>query len=283
MAEAINNADMVNTVSPTYAREILTKRLGKDLYPVLHKNRDHFTGIINGLDYKEFDPRTNKDVKVNYGISSLNLKKDNKLYLQKRFGFTQSVDIPLFCVITRLVGQKGLDLIRDVIPDLVALGGQIIILGSGWKNFEADFKNAQIKYPQSVAAEMYFDGNLAQTIYAGADIFLMPSGFEPCGLSQIIAMRFGTVPIVRKTGGLADTVKDGHTGFVFKTYSKNVFLRAIKAAIEVYRNNKKKWHQLQINGMKKDFSWKKSARKYMWLYRKAIRNHKKAIELEDKK
>lgn len=282
MAEAIDNADMVNTVSPTYAREIMTKKLGKDLYPVLQKNKKRFTGIINGLDYKDFDPRTNKDVKANYGLSSLNLKKENKLYLQRKFGLKESVDIPLFCVITRLVGQKGLDLIRDVIPEIVAAGGQIIILGSGWKNFEEDFKNAQKKYLHAVAAEMYFDGNLAQTIYAGADIFLMPSGFEPCGLSQIIAMRFGTVPIVRKTGGLADTVKEGYTGFVFKEYDKGKFWEAIKSALNVYANDKKKWRQLQINGMKKDFSWTKSAKKYMWLYRKAIRNHKKSLKLDNK-
>lgn len=277
-AEAIDNADMVNTVSPTYAQEVLTKKYGAGLHKLLREHRNKFAGIINGIDYKDFDPRTNKDVPVNYGVTSLDKKVQNKLYLQKKFGLTESADIPLICAVTRLVGQKGLDLIDDVLKELVDMGGQFIILGSGWIDIEKIFIKAEKEYPKAVSAQMKFDANLAQTIYAGADMLLMPSRFEPCGLSQIIAMKFGTIPIVRKTGGLADTVKDGKTGFVFKDYKKEEFLKAIGRAVETYYNDKSHWRHMQIAAMHKDFSWKKSAGKYMWLYRKAVRNHKNYLK-----
>lgn len=280
-AEAIMNADMINTVSITYAKEILTKKYGAKLHRLLRVNKDHYTGILNGMDYSDFDPRTNDDTPVKYGVTSLHKKVENKLYLQKKFGLTQSADLPLICVVSRLTGQKGLDLIEDVLKELLDMGGQFIILGSGWKNIEKIFIKAEKEHPKEVAAEMHFDANLAQTIYAGADMLLMPSRFEPCGLSQIIAMRFGTIPIVRKTGGLADTVKDGQTGFVFNNYEKQDFLEAIGRAVETYYNQKDHWLKMQVNAMKKDFSWKKSAKKYLWLYKKAIQNHKKYLQKQE--
>jgi starch synthase len=230
------------------------------------------------MDYSNFDPRTNGDTPVKYWIDSLDKKVENKLFLQKKFGLTQSPDLPLICVVSRLTEQKGLDLVEDVMKDLVDMGAQFVILGSGVEKIEKIFIKAEKQYPKSIEAEMEFDANLAQTIYAGADMLLMPSRFEPCGLSQIIAMRFGTIPIVRSTGGLADTVKDGHTGFVFRHYDKNAFLWSIRRAVDIFYNQKDYWRKMQINGMKKDFSWKASAKKYIWLYKKAIRAHRQFLK-----
>lgn len=274
MAEAIENASMVNTVSPTYAKETFTKKYGFGLHLLLKKHKSKYTGILNGIDYSNFDPRYNEDTPVKYWIDSLDKKVENKLYLQKKFGLTQSAELPLICVVSRLTSQKGLDLIEDVLKDLMDMGAQFVILGSGAEKIEKIFIKAEKQHPKAIEAEMEFDANLAQTIYAGADMLLMPSRFEPCGLSQIIAMRFGTIPIVRKTGGLADTVRDGYTGFVFKHYDKNAFLWAIRRAVDIYYNDKDQWRKMQINAMKKDFSWKSSAKKYIWLYKKAISNHK---------
>ncbi len=283
MAEAIANADMINTVSLTYAKEVLTKKYGASLDKLLRTKKKQFTGILNGVDYSHFDPRTNPDVPVKYWLDSLDKKTENKLYLQKKLGLIQSASIPLICVISRLTDQKGVGLIEEVLKNLVNMGAQFVILGSGGKSVEKIFVKAEKDYPKEIAAEIGFDADFAQTIYAGADMILMPSQFEPCGLSQIIAMRFGTIPIVRKTGGLADTVRDGYTGFVFKHYDKNAFLWAISRAVDVYYKQKDYWKKMQIMGMKKDFSWKNSAKKYIWLYKKAIRNKKKYLEgLNDK-
>lgn len=280
MAEAISNADMLNTVSPTYAREILTRKYGSGLQKLLKTRKKDFTGILNGMDYSNFDPRTNEDTPVKYWINDLDKKVENKLYLQKKFGLTQSPDLPLICVVSRLTEQKGLDLVEDVLNDLLDMGAQFIIIGSGSDKIEKIFIKAEKQYPKSIEVEE-FDANMAQTFYAGADMMLMPSRFEPCGLSQIIAMRFGTIPIVRKTGGLADTVKDGHTGFVFKDYDKGAFLWAIRRAVDIYYNQKDNWRKIQTNCMKKDFSWKASAKKYIWLYKKAIKNRKESLKKEE--
>jgi len=282
LSEAILNSDIISTVSPTYSRELLTKKYGFGLQKLLKFRKKDFTGILNGVDYSNFDPRTNPDTPVKYWLDSLDKKVENKLYLQKKFGLTQSGDLPLICTVTRLTSQKGLDLIEDVMKELVDMGAQFIILGSGSEKIEKIFIKAEKKYPEAVAAEMEFNANLAQTIYAGADMLLMPSRFEPCGLSQIIAMRFGTIPIVRETGGLADTVRDGYTGFVFHHYDKDAFLWALRRAVDVYYNQKDHWRKMQINCMKKDFSWKSSAKKYIWLYKKAIRNHRDFIKENNK-
>jgi len=283
MAEAIETSDFVNTVSPTYAREVMTKRYGAGLSRLLRQNHKKFTGILNGFDYEDFDPRTNPDTPVKYWINNLDKKVENKLFLQEKLGLTQSADLPLICVVSRLTEQKGLDLIDEVLDDIVDMGAQFIILGSGSDKIEKIFVKAEKEHPKEIAAEIGFDANFAQTIYAGSDMLLMPSRFEPCGLSQIIAMRFGTIPIVRETGGLADTVKDGFTGFVFKHYDKNAFLWAIRRAVDIYYNQKDFWRKMQIRAMKKDYSWKKSAKKYIWAYKKAIAFHKTKIkELNDR-
>lgn len=278
MGEAILNSEMINTVSPTYAKEILTKKYGYGLQKILKNRKKEFTGILNGMDYSNFDPRTNEDTPVKYWIDSLDKKVENKLFLQKKLGLTQSPDLPLICVVSRITPQKGLELVDEVLDDLVDMGAQFVILGSGQEKIEKIFIKAEKEHPKEIAAEMQFDANFAQTIYAGADMMLMPSRFEPCGLSQIIAMRFGTIPIVRQTGGLADTVKDGYTGFVFRHYDKNAFLWAIRRAVDVFYNQKDYWRKMQIRGMNKDFSWKTSAKKYIWLYKKAIKIHKNYLE-----
>ena len=283
LGEGILNSDTLNTVSPTYAQETLTKKFGAGLEKIINHQKKLFTGVLNGIDYSSFDPRINGDTPVKYWIDSLDKKVENKLFLQKKLGLTQSPDLPLICAITRLTDQKGLDLIEDVLKELVDMGAQFIILGTGEEEIEKIFVKAEKKYPEAVAAEMRFDANFAQTVYAGSDMILVPSRFEPCGLSQIIAMRFGTIPIVRKTGGLADTVRDGYTGFVFRHYDKNAFLWAIQRAVEVYYNQKDFWRKMQIRGMRKDFSWTGSAKKYIWLYKKAMRNHKKELESQNSK
>lgn len=283
LGHSIENADMVNTVSPTYARETLTKKYGQGLNKILKAKKSNFTGILNGIDYSNFDPRTNEDTPVKYWIDDLDKKVENKIHLQEKFGLTQTADLPLICVVSRLSPQKGLDLIEDVLKDLVDMGAQFVIIGSGPEKIEKIFIKAEKKHPKAIEAEMDFDANLAQTIYAGADMLLMPSRFEPCGLSQIIAMRFGTIPIVRRTGGLADTVRDGYTGFVFKDYDKNAFLWAIRRAVDLYYNDKKQWRKMQVNAMKKDFSWKSSAKKYIWLYKKAIRNHRTWLKEQEER
>lgn len=281
IVEAIFNSDMINTVSPTYAKEVLTKKRGFGLHLLLRSRKKNFTGILNGMDYENFDPRRNDDTPVKYWIDSLDKKVENKLYLQKKFGLTQSADLPLICTVTRISPQKGLDLIDEIMDEIIDMGAQFIILGGGEKSIESLFVKAEKKYPKSVEAEMQFDANLAQTIYAGADMLLMPSRFEPCGLSQIIAMRFGTIPIVRKTGGLADTVRDGYTGFVFNRYDKTEFLQALRRAMDIYYNKKDDWRKMQINAMEKDFSWKSSAKKYLWLYKKAIHEHKDYLKKQN--
>ncbi|MEI6039827.1 MAG: glycogen synthase [Candidatus Berkelbacteria bacterium] len=278
MAEGIENATMVNTVSPNYARETMTKKYGCGLNKLLSHHKDKYTGILNGIDYSSFDPRYNEDTPVKYWIPDLDRKVENKMFLQKKFGLIQSPDLPLICVISRLTNQKGLDLIEDVLKDLMDMGAQFIILGSGSEKIEKVFIKAEKDYPKAIEAEMEFDASLAQTIYAGADMLLMPSRFEPCGLSQIIAMRFGTIPIVRRTGGLADTVHDGYTGFVFNDYDKNAFLWAIRRAVDVYYNQKDHWRKMQIMAMEKDFSWTNSAKKYIWLYKKAIKKQREFLK-----
>lgn len=273
LATGIEAADAVNTVSPTYAKEILTPRLGAGLHRLMRTKKKRLVGILNGIDYTVFDPMHDQSLVTRYGPKSLDKKIDNKLELQKRFGLPISPETPLVCIISRLTNQKGIDLVDDAIPELMDLGAQFIILGSGPDKIEKVFIKAEKKYPEQVAASLEFDAELAQFVYAGSDMLLMPSRFEPMGLSQVIAMRFGTVPIVRKTGGLADTVQDGKTGFVFNHYDANALIWAIRRALDVWYNHKEVWRTIQLKGMKKDFSWKYSAKKYVALYRKAIRYH----------
>jgi len=265
--QGILNADILNTVSQNYAKEIQTKEYGEGLEGDLVNRQGELFGIINGIDYERFNPQTDPDIKINYSLNSLEKRTENKIDLQKASGFTENSNIPLLGIVSRLSSQKGIDLILEIIPELVKLSCQLVVLGVGENEYEKKLEEFSKKYPKNISSHIRFDPVLAQKIYAGSDIFLMPSQFEPCGLGQMIAMRYGAIPIVRKTGGLAETIQDKKTGFVFKSYNKKAFLKSFKTALSFYQN-KNKWQELIQEAMSQDFSWKKSAKRYLKLYKK---------------
>lgn len=266
MAQGVLNANAINTVSPTYAKEIATSVYGAQLDNLIKKRKKDLYGILNGIDIKFFNPQTDEFIKENYCLKTINKKIKNKLYLQKKLGFKANKNIALVGIISRLAWQKGFELINE---ELCNLNCQFVVLGAGQDKYEKQLKKLSEKYPEKFSAQIGFDIELAQQIYAGADIFLMPSRFEPCGLGQMIAMRYGTIPIVRKTGGLADTV-DARTGFSFKSFSGADLYKTTAQALNTYYNKPKKWRRLQKNCMQKDFSWNKSAKEYLKLYKKLI-------------
>jgi len=268
-------ADLINTVSETYSKEIQTPEYGYGLDGLLrHRSADVF-GILNGLDYDLWDPAKDKIIVKKYSIKDISGKLDNKLALQKENGLPEKPEIPLIGMITRLDIQKGLDILAGIIEDIMHLKCQIIILGTGDPKYHKLLQDERKKYPDHIAVNLGFDAALAQRIYAGSDMFLMPSKYEPCGLGQLISFKYGTIPIVRATGGLADTVHDfdpatGYgDGFVFKEYTSAALLHSIKAAIKTF-SDKKKWEKLMKKAMAYDYSWGASAKKYIELYRKAL-------------
>ncbi|NPA16034.1 MAG: glycogen synthase GlgA [Deferribacteres bacterium] len=265
-------SDLINTVSPTYAKEIQTEKYGYGLDGVLRKRRDSLYGVLNGIDYDEWDPEKDRRIYVNYGKGELDKKRQNKVKLMEELGL-EVHDGPLAGTVSRLAEQKGLDLVHAVMGDLVGMGVSYVLLGSGEKRYQDMFLELNERYRGRVKAVIGFDDTLAARIYAGCDLFLMPSRYEPCGLGQMIALRYGTIPVVRKTGGLADTIKefDPETcqgnGFVFEEFSPKDFLDAMSRAVKVYRDEEK-WAVLVRKGMECDFSWEKSAREYIKLYDK---------------
>ena len=264
MVQGILSADIINTVSKTYAKEIATSFYGAGIDNIIKKRKSDLYGILNGIDIKFFNPVSDKYIKQKYSVKTFNKKVINKLALQKEFGLPQGKNIALIGFVSRLVWQKGIELItEDVIKNSNC---QFVILGTGQPEYEKYLKQLSKKYPDKFSAQIKFDIKLAQWIYAGSDAFLMPSRFEPCGLGQMIAMRYGAVPIVRATGGLADTV-NSRVGFSFKEFSVDSLRRAIKKALNIYYNQPKKWRQLQVDGMVKDFSWDKSAKEYLKIYK----------------
>jgi len=270
LQQGILNADLINTVSPTYAKEILTNEYGEGLEESLIKRKKELFGILNGIDEKRFDPETDPDLKINYSYQNLERKIENKIHLQEILNFKKSPEIPLFGFIGRLTSQKGIDLIIEIIPQLVKIGCQLVILGVGIADYEKKLLELSQKYPQNISSQIKFDPVLAQEIYAGADIFLIPSKFEPCGLVQMIAMRYGAIPIGRKTGGLVNTIEDGKTGFLFEKYETKTFFQTIKKALNLCQD-KKEWQKIQKRAMRKDFSWQKSAIEYLKLYKKLLK------------
>ena len=267
-------SDRITTVSPTYAREIQTADFGYGLEGLLSYRKECLTGIINGIDAEHWNPETDPNINEHFGLATLNKKKLNKTALQNKYFLPLDNNIPVIAVVSRLVEQKGIDLVLDCLPEMLALPLQFILLGTGNKNFEQQLNNFAKAYPDKMAITIGYDEGLAHLFEAGADIFLMPSRFEPCGLNQIYSQRYGTVPIVRKTGGLADTVVDTlpetlsnntATGFVFNEATSGALMEAIKRALIVY-SRPNSWKQLQTSGMHKDYSWKKSAQEYMALY-----------------
>ncbi|MEA2097895.1 MAG: glycogen/starch synthase [Patescibacteria group bacterium] len=273
----IISADIVNTVSEQYAEEVMQKKFGQDLDGILllrHQEKKFF-GIINGIDYKEYNPQTDPGLWKNYDYNSLEKKVINKMKLQEEFGLEINDDIPVIAMVTRITEQKGFDLILEIINALIRLEMQLILIGNADSYYKKIFKKLSKKNPKKVATHLKFKTKKVTTVYAGSDMFLMPSRFEPCGLGQMISLRYGSVPIVRKTGGLSDTItnynpqtKKGN-GFVFKTYDPKDLLVAVTRALETYKY-KKDWQVLTKKGMQESFSWEVPARKYILLYKKAI-------------
>ena len=279
VVQGVLGADAVTTVSETYAKEITTKEFGAGLEKIIRKRKKDLTGILNGIDVDFFNPGKDKNIYKNYDFKAFKIKKENKAYLQKKLGLPGKPDVPMIGLVSRLTWQKGVDFISD---DFGKLDCQYVFLGTGEGRYEQQLKNFAKKFPDKVSANMMFDVKLANQIYASADMFLMPSRYEPCGLGQMIAMCYGTVPVVRETGGLKDTVerlseKDAKAGragkakgFSFKNTSSEALFRELKRAVNIYYKNKKVWEELQSNGMREDFSWNNSAKKYLELYRKII-------------
>jgi starch synthase len=268
----LNYADKITTVSQRYAEEIRSdKEFSNGMDDVLFRRKKSLSGILNGVDYSIWNPSLDKIITYRYTHQEIPLKYENKRELLKKFNLTYKENIPLIGMISRLVDSKGFDLIVDILPALMKEDLQMIILGVGDEKYQKFFLNAKKKYPGKLIVEIGFNEELAHHIQAGADMFLMPSKYEPCGLSQLYSLRYGTVPIVRNTGGLADTITDykkaNGCGFLFNNYKQTELLKTIKTAISLYRKNKPKWHTLMRNGMALDFSWKVSAKKYMDLYK----------------
>ena len=268
MARGILHATMVNTVSPTYAREIMTPEFGERLDGLLRYRHFDVHGILNGLDYEVWDPSTDGHLPATFDASTIDRKTVNKRALQERLGLPVS-DAPLVSMVTRLDAQKGLDITGHVIHLLLnsaAGDAQFVVLGSGAAEFESMFRQLAGYHRQKMAAVLRYDSELAPLIYAGSDLFLMPSRFEPCGLGQMIAMRYGALPVVRATGGLADTVHDGQTGFTFEPYTADAFWDALRRGLENCHAGGEAWRTLVATAMRADFSWAQSARGYERLF-----------------
>ncbi|MBX9679217.1 MAG: glycogen synthase [Gemmataceae bacterium] len=273
MARGIFHATMINTVSPTYAREIMGWEGGNGLDALLRQRHFDVHGILNGLDDDEFDPATDRRLAATFSAEKLDQRFQNKRALQARFNLPQRDDVPLVGMVSRLDVQKGLDIAGHVFHLLMngqAGEAQCIVLGGGEPEYENMLRHLAGYHRDKMIAYIGYEPDLAQLIYGGSDIFLMPSLFEPCGLGQMIAMRYGSVPIVRATGGLADTVRPGVTGFAFHYYSSDDCWHTLRNAIDIYRHDPDTWREIQCNGMKSDFSWRSSARAYQQLYEWAI-------------
>ena len=272
MKGAINYADKIIAVSPNYAQEILTSEYGEGLDWTLNNNKDKLCGILNGIDYQEFNPETDKLIKYNYSVDNIKNKEKCKQEIVKEYWLEYKKERPLIAIISRLVEQKGIDLLKAVENDLMKLEADIIILGTGEKRYEDFF--TWISYnSKNIRSRIEYRADLCNKIYAGADMFLMPSRFEPCGLSQLIALKYGTIPIVRATGGLENTVNaypnKNADGFKFYNYNAQEMLNTIQYAIDTYKN-KKEWNSLIKNAMSADFSWTKSAQEYKKVYKSLI-------------
>jgi starch synthase len=272
----ITFADIINTVSERYAQEITTPEFGQDLDRYLRRRQKDVFGIINGIDYTVYNPAFDRNIKYRYDWNSLRRKRKNKLLLQRKLGLEEGEDIPLMGAVNRLSEQKGFNLIMDLIDTLVHLRLQVVIVGSGNKDYIHFFKKAAKKHHRKIGIFTPFSEEMAAKVYAGSDMFLMPSRFEPCGLSQLISLRYGSVPIVRETGGLSETVSNFNpktrkgNGFVFKSYTKEDFLVALARALENYKYPQV-WEFLTWNGMRQSYSWDLPATKYLKLYDIALK------------
>jgi starch synthase len=280
MRRGIMFADTINTVSPNYAREIMTKEYGEMLDDLLRERRAVLTGILNGIDYTISDPMTNPHVAFPFDLSTLEVRSKNKAALQERFGLPVDENVFIMAIVGRLGRQKGLDLFYNIADTLLnELPIQFIVVGEGESEFMGFFHDLETRHPGKVALHLKYDSVLPVMVYSGADVVLLPSRFEPCGLVQMEAMRMGCIPIVRKTGGLADSVEDYNpdketgTGFVFEKFDSASLMIALIRAFENFRD-KEKWRGLQERAMEEDFSWKNSAKRYAELFVRAIKIRK---------
>lgn len=269
-------ADEVTTVSPSYAEEIQTGYYGERLDGLLRAKRDHLTGVLNGIDTVEYDPSTDPSIPQRYSVEDMSGKAANKRALQEQLGLEVRPDVPIIGMVSRLSNQKGLDLVDYVIADIMREDVQLVVLGMGDSRYVNLFSWAEQNYPGRVAARFAMDHDLAHRIYAGSDIFLMPSQFEPCGLSQMISLRYGTVPVVRETGGLRDTVLSYNdytgagNGFTFFNYNAHDMLHTLQRALHYYHDRKDVWKTLRERGMSGDYSWRHSAEMYISLYQSIL-------------
>ncbi|MCY9006031.1 glycogen synthase GlgA [Peribacillus frigoritolerans] len=267
-------SNIVTTVSPSYAEEIQLPYFGENLDGFLRKRKGELKGIINGIDYEEYNPAADEHLAVPF--DSYEGKMENKRQLQESLGLPVNDDVPVLSMVTRLVDQKGIDLVLHVFHEMMNQGVQFILLGTGEEQYESAFRHLADQYPNQVSVHTYFDEGLARRIYAGSDLFLMPSQFEPCGIGQLLALRYGTLPLVRETGGLRDTVipynqftGEGN-GFSFTNYNAHDMLHTIEQSVGLYKFQPKRWRKMAENAMKLDFSWTSSSLKYMELYESLI-------------
>lgn len=275
MKGAIETANVVTTVSPSYANEILDPWFSHGLDNILEQRRFKLSGILNGIDVENYNPETDKNIFANYSAEDFSNKAVNKAELQKMFNLPEKADTPVIGLVTRLVSHKGLDLIKAILDELLATTDvQVIVLGSGDWQYEEFFKEMAGRYPSKLGLRLGFVPDLARKIYAGSDMFLMPSKSEPCGLSQMVALRYGSIPIVRETGGLKDSIKDSGdnegNGFTFARYNAHDMLHTIRRAIEGYQN-KEGWEILVKRAMECNNSWNRSANEYIRMYKNVLK------------
>ncbi|MBN2290556.1 MAG: glycogen/starch synthase, partial [Candidatus Glassbacteria bacterium] len=270
-------ADSVTTVSEGYAAEIQTEEYGCGLHSLLHSYRDKLTGILNGADYRAWDPAADSLLPCNYSPADLSGKARCKDALQQEAGLPRRPGTPLIGMVTRLAEQKGFDLLAGAVEELMRLDLQVVVLGRGDTRYEDLVQEFSRRFPERFACRIAFDKRLSHLVQAGSDFFLMPSRYEPCGLSQIYSLRYGTVPLVRATGGLEDTVVDVRsdprhgTGFKFREYSAGALVETVAGALDYFRNRPEQWRRMMDNAFAADFSWVHSARRYRQLYRETYR------------
>lgn len=275
MKAALSYADRITTVSPRYAQEICTAEFGCGLEGLLTDRRRVLSGILNGVDYSVWDPSTDRLIDTLYSARNLSGKSACKAALQKACGLAVEADKPLFSIVSRLTDQKGMDLVLAAVPELVSTGGQLIVLGTGEKTLEERFTAAAGTYPGQISVKLNYDETMAHRIIAAADVILIPSRFEPCGLTQLYALRYGTLPLARKVGGLADTVADTNhdsiqaqaaTGFTFEAATATALVEAVRRTVTAYAD-RPLWRSIMERGMNRDYSWEESSKKYLALYR----------------
>lgn len=276
----IRHADVISTVSERYAQEILTKKFGENLEHELKKRKKNLFGIVNGVDYETYNPKTDPGLAAQYDVGSLERKAENKTALQKLCRLPEKQDVAMIGMVSRITEQKGFDLVLEILDVLMRLKVQLVIMGSGDKRYERAFREARRTY-QNQFSYLAFEPKYETMVYAGSDLFLMPSRFEPCGLGQLISLRYGSIPIVHAVGGLSDTISNYNprtgygNGFVFTKYDAKVLLATIVRGVENWLRDEKEWDDLLKDSMREVYSWKIPAQRYTSLFRRAMREHKK--------